>query len=165
MPTSARPTALLAPLRRGRHPQRPEPPHPLSRKMPPAAPFLSAAKEREERTPPKPMVLESLRGRGAGSIGTFRSPRINPCKRALCFRIASASIHRDALRACAAHPNRDNMCVYRGAGQSPAPTKFYRQTLRRGGVLPHPFGLVPQLLCLRRGGRPCPPAGLVPHFL
>ena len=28
--------------------------------MPPAAPFLSAAKEREERTPSKPMVLKSF---------------------------------------------------------------------------------------------------------
>ncbi len=56
----------------GRHPC--VPPHTrfLRRTLPPAAPFLSAAKEREERTPPKPMVLESLRGRSAGSVGTFQ---------------------------------------------------------------------------------------------
>ena len=44
-------------------------PHSLCPKMPPAAPFLSPAKEREKRTPPKPMVLDSLRGHGTGNIG------------------------------------------------------------------------------------------------
>ena len=47
-------------------------PHSLCPKMPPAAPFLSPAKEREERTPPKPMVLDSLRGHGTGSIGALQ---------------------------------------------------------------------------------------------
>ena len=35
-------------------------PAPLVTQMPPAAPFPSPAKEREERTPPKPMVLGSV---------------------------------------------------------------------------------------------------------
>ena len=40
-------------------------------------------------------------------------PRITHCKPTLCFRTVSASIHRDALRACAACPNRENLCIYR----------------------------------------------------
>ncbi len=47
-------------------------PHSLCPKMPPAAPFLSPAKEREKRTLPKPMVLDSLRGHGTGSIGALQ---------------------------------------------------------------------------------------------
>jgi len=40
--------------------------------MSPAGHFLSAATESIQRTPPKPMVLDSLRGRGAECIGTFQ---------------------------------------------------------------------------------------------
>ena len=43
------------------------------------------------------------------------SPRIKQYKSVPCFRIASGSIHRDALRACAARPNRVALCVYRAA--------------------------------------------------
>ena len=39
--------------------------------MPPAGHFLSAATESAQRTPPKPMVLDSLRGHGAECIETF----------------------------------------------------------------------------------------------
>ena len=75
MPTSSRPTALLAPIGRGDHTSPPGIAPQLMKKpchcegaprpwqsaspsaavfMSPTAPFLSAAKEREERTPPKP---------------------------------------------------------------------------------------------------------------
>ena len=90
-------------------------PHSLCPKMPPAAPFLSPAKEREERMPPKPMVLDSLRGHGTGSIGAPSAPRMKQHKSVPFFRIVSDSIHRDALRACAARPNRAALCVYRAA--------------------------------------------------
>ena len=69
--------------------------------LPPAAPFLSAAKEREERTPPKPMVKESfprLKRR------LYRPPfalRIGLCK---IYAVLSYSLCvpiRDALCACA----------------------------------------------------------------
>ena len=43
------------------------------------------------------------------------SPRIKQYKSVPCFRIVSGSIHRDALRACAARPNRAALCVYRTA--------------------------------------------------
>ena len=43
------------------------------------------------------------------------SPRIKQYKSVPCFRIVSSSIHRDALRACAARPNRVALCVYRAA--------------------------------------------------
>ena len=38
------------------------------RRMPPAGYFLSPATESTQRTPPKPMVLESLRGRGPVAV-------------------------------------------------------------------------------------------------
>ena len=43
------------------------------------------------------------------------SPRIKQYKSVPCFRIASGSVRRDALRACAARPNRVALCVYRAA--------------------------------------------------
>ena len=43
------------------------------------------------------------------------APRMKLCKSVPCFRIVSSSIHRDALRACAVHPNRAALCVYRAA--------------------------------------------------
>ena len=42
---------------------------------PPAAPFLSAAKEREKRTPPKPMVLESFSRTGYSKIRNYPTTR------------------------------------------------------------------------------------------
>ena len=48
-----------------------------------------------------------------------------------------------------------------GAMWASCPTKFYRHTLRRGGVLPRPP--LPSHPHFCRGGRPCPPA--LPHPL
>ena len=50
-----------------------------------------------------------------GAYRNHSTPRIKQCKLVPCFRIASASIHRDALRACAGRPNRENLCVCRAA--------------------------------------------------
>ena len=50
-----------------------------------------------------------------GMYRGLSSPRIKQYKSVPCFRIASGSIHRDALRACAARPNRTALCVYRAA--------------------------------------------------
>ena len=41
--------------------------------------------------------------------------RIKQFKSVSCFRIVSSSIHRDALHACAARPNRAALCVCRAA--------------------------------------------------
>ena len=43
------------------------------------------------------------------------APRMKQYKSVPCFRIVSDSIHRDALRACAARPNRTALRVYRAA--------------------------------------------------
>ena len=50
-----------------------------------------------------------------GMYRGLSSPRIKQYKSVPCFRIVSGSIHRDALRACAARPNRVALCVYRAA--------------------------------------------------
>ena len=50
-----------------------------------------------------------------GMYRGLSSPRIKQYKSVPCFRIVSGSIHRDALRACAARPNRAALCVYRPA--------------------------------------------------
>ena len=50
-----------------------------------------------------------------GMYRGLSSPRIKQYKSVSCFRIVSGSIHRDALRACAARPNRTALCVYRAA--------------------------------------------------
>ena len=84
--------------------------------LPTAAPFLSAAKEREERTPSKPMVLKSFprlrcrprRSPLAPRIG-LRKPRVLPSCR-LCVSI------RDTRPACAGWSARGNLCAYRAAG-------------------------------------------------
>ena len=46
-----------------------------------------------------------------GMCRDLSAPRIKWYKPAPCFRTVSASIHRDALRACAARPDRGNSCV------------------------------------------------------
>ena len=90
------------PLRKGRWAKRRKGrrlPHFLSCKMPPAGHFLSPATESTQRTPPKPMVLESLRGRGAKSVGTFHPRELNganpPRAFALSRRLSPAT--RSAL--------------------------------------------------------------------
>ena len=40
-------------------------------------------------------------------------PRIKRCNPVPCFRTVPAPVHRDALRACAARPSRENPWVYR----------------------------------------------------
>ena len=74
-------------------------PHSLCPKMPPAAPFLSPAKEREKRTLPKPMVLDSLRGRGAVKIGTFCPCELNGAtpSRAFALSLRLSTATRSAL--------------------------------------------------------------------
>ena len=135
MPTSSRPTELLVRRRAGC-------PHPAARNctathektlslrgrsapvairspsaavfMSPTAPFLSAAKEREERTPPKPRFWNPFRGWGVVRVGLLL-PRGPGCaKFAPCFRMVSAvpSAGRSrgpALPWC----SRDTLCVCR----------------------------------------------------
>ena len=125
--------------------------------MPPAGHFLSPATESTQRTPPKPMVLDSLRGRGAVNIGTFCPRELNGANPVPCFRTVPAPVHRDALRACAARPSRENPWVYRLV-------RCGHRALRNSiaircvgaGVLPRPP--LPSHPHFCRGGRPCPPA-------
>ena len=74
---------------------------PLRPPMPPAAPFLSAAKEREERTPPKPMVQESFPRLKRRLYRPPFAPRIGLCKiyAVLSYRLCVPI--RAALCACA----------------------------------------------------------------
>ena len=59
--------------------------------MSPTAPFLSAAKEREERTPPKPRFWNPFRGWGVAHVGLLL-PRGPGCaKFAACLRMVSAA--------------------------------------------------------------------------
>ena len=59
--------------------------------MSPTAPFLSAAKEREERTPPKPRFWNPFRGWGVAHVGLLL-PRGPGCaKFAPCFRMVFAA--------------------------------------------------------------------------
>ena len=113
---------LFAESRRGKNP--------LPRTLPPAAPFLSAAKEREERKPPKPMVLDSLRGRGAVQSEThlphesnnayprcaFASPlRLSPFESAYALALACRSQDPYSLLAF-----RRGRCLHRPAWICPA---------------------------------------------
>ena len=58
------------------------PPHPLA--MPPAGHFLPPAAESTQRTPPKPMVLESFRAWNASRVENLlpREPGALVCRRA-----------------------------------------------------------------------------------
>ena len=93
--------------------------------LPTAAPFLSAAKEREERTPSKPMVLKSFprlrcrprRSPLAPRIG-LRKPRVLPSCR-LCVSI------RDARPACAGLVEQGKpLRLPCGGVRGPRPTKL-----------------------------------------
>ena len=61
--------------------------------------FLSPATESTQRTPPKPMVLDSLRGRGAVKIGTFCPRELNGAtlSRAFALSLRLSSATRSAL--------------------------------------------------------------------
>ncbi len=92
---------------------------------PPVAPFLSAAKEREKRTPPKPMVLESfsrLRCRLYRSLSATRTRR---CEIRPCLRILSAS--NSATRSAPVLAWRDggNLCVCRAGRCGHRPLRLF----------------------------------------
>ena len=82
--------------------------------MSPTAPFLSSAKEREERTPPKPRFWNPFRGWGVVHVGLLL-PRGPGCaKFAPCFRMASAPPSAGRSRGPALPwRSRDTLCVCR----------------------------------------------------
>ena len=82
--------------------------------MSPTAPFLSAAKEREERTPPKPRFWNPFRGWGVVHVGLLL-PRGPGCaKFAPCFRMVSAAPSAGRSRGPALPwRSRDTLCVCR----------------------------------------------------
>ena len=61
--------------------------------------FLSPATESTQRTPPKPMVLDSLHGRGAGSVETFHPRELNGAtpSRAFALSLRLSTATRSAL--------------------------------------------------------------------
>ena len=65
---------------------------PLVPTMPTAWYFLPPAAESAQRTPPKPMVLDSLHGRGTSCAEALLPRESNGRNPALCFRIVPASI-------------------------------------------------------------------------
>ena len=71
----------------------------LVQKLPPAGDVLSPATESTQRTPPKPMVLDSLRGRGAVKIGTFCPRELNGAtpSRAFALSLRLSTATRSAL--------------------------------------------------------------------
>ncbi len=85
---------LKPPLRKGRWREAPEgsPTAPLVPAMPTAWYFLPPAAESTQRTPPKPMVLDSLHGRGTSCAETLLPRESNGRNPAPCFRIVPASI-------------------------------------------------------------------------
>ena len=90
------------------------------------------------------------------------APRMKQYKSVPCFRIVSNSIHRDALRACAARPNRAALCVYRAArcGHRPLRNPIGKHSVGADayiGPLPglhtfpcHPSGRTPRSACRHR---------------
>ena len=82
--------------------------------MSPTAPFLSAAKEREERTPPKPRFWNPFRGWGVVHVGLLL-PRGPGCaKFAPCVRMVSAAPSAGRSRGPALPwRSRDTLCVCR----------------------------------------------------
>mgnify|MGYP007100289042 CR=1 FL=1 len=93
--------------------------------MSPTAPFLSAAKEREERTPSKPRFWNPFRGWGVIHVGLLL-PRGPGCaKFAPCFRMVSAA------------PS---------AGRSRGPALLYSLSPIGRGDHTSPPGIAPQLM-------------------
>ena len=101
------------------------------------------------------MVLDSLRGRGAGSVETFHPRELNGAtpSRAFALSLRLSTATRSAL----VLPVQAGKI--RGSWAS-RPTKFYRHTLRRGGVLPRPP--LPSHPHFCRGGRPLSARSTVP---
>ena len=88
-------------------------PHFPTTVLPPAAPFLSAAKEREERTPPKPRFWNPFRGQETARSGTLQPRELSTAKFAPCFRIVSASPSATRSALVLAWRDGGNLCVCR----------------------------------------------------
>ena len=81
--------------------------------MPPAG-VLSATSDRKyPKNAAKTNGFGFLARAWRGEHRDLLPPRIKRCKPVPCFRTVPAPIHRDALRACAARPSRENPWVYR----------------------------------------------------
>ena len=81
--------------------------------MSPTAPFLSAAKEREERMPPKPRFWNPFRGQDTARSGTLQPRELSTAKFAPCIRIVSASPSATRSALVLAWRDGGNLCVCR----------------------------------------------------
>ena len=96
---------------------------------PPAAPFLSTAKERAERTPPKPRFWNPFRGRSAACIGSLPPREWERANFIPCFRIASASTSAGRSRGpVLPWHSRGALCAYR------AVYNFFHHSTMRSAV-------------------------------
>ena len=85
--------------------------------MPTTGYFLPTAAESTQRTPPKPMVLESFARLGCCPYGNPSATRTECPATPPCFRIVSAPISAGRLRGPAlVWRIVDGFCVYRAAG-------------------------------------------------
>ena len=102
-----------------------------------------------------------------GKYRGLSAPRMKQYKSVPCFRIVSDSIHRDALRACAARPNRAALCVYRAGrcGHRPLRNPIGKPSVGADahigptGFFPHPrqgTRAPPYKMCGCRAGPMCP---------
>ncbi len=92
-----------------------------------------------------------------GMCRDLSTPRIKMYNPAPCFRTVPASIHRDALRACAACPNRENPQFYRAArcGHRALRNSIGKRCVGRGALTPPPVA----------HRTPCPPIFPLSTFL
>ena len=90
-------------------------PRPLRPYMPPAGYFLSLETESTQRTPPKPMVLDSLRGRDAEHIGILHLANKTEKPRPMLSHCPCVYPPRRAPRLCCSGITEIPPCVCRPA--------------------------------------------------
>ena len=83
--------------------------------MPPAGVLSVTSDRKYPKNAAKTNGFGFLARARCGKCRDLSPPRIKRYNLAPCFRIVSVSIHRDALRACAARPNGLIPYVYRAA--------------------------------------------------
>ena len=81
--------------------------------MPPAGVLSVTGDRKYPKNAAKTNGFGFLTRARCGKCRDLSPPRIKRCNPVPCFRTVPVPIHRDALRACAARPSRENPWVYR----------------------------------------------------
>ena len=126
--------------------------------VPPAAPFLSAAKEREERTPPKPRFWNPFRGQGCHPRRSPLTSRTGMCK--ICTLLSydlCGAIRWPLTRARAALTQQEY------ALRLPCYAQYFLSSFRRGRC-PHRPALPYSLSPVGRGDHTLLP-GIAPQLM